>query len=1236
MHEMNNSGNMSPRVFPIDGVVIDDDDAGSATPMPAAGEEADALYGTPLNDAELRGAPNAEMDALLARNTVVLTGEVWGMRDRRNTQDGDWKRAEMPWGALIAGGPTTPGMAAWGFSRHPVGKDKAGSCWVLGDSIGGARKAKAMTNMYAMGLDIDSGAKLDDVIARIEDLGLFCLVYTSYNHGKRGIQLKRDEVLKKLQITTDPTLDQVKDYLREFDKNRYEADFVAQITIKDARMQTADGVVIALDTPPLEKFRLIFPLAEPVKIVDLAETQAASLEMWEDKITGLAVKLLGLHFDTSCTDPSRLFYAARHPASADDWYAAVIRGRPLTFDEVPAYKKSLYTKHREPLNAFLMAGNAADGDRPPQALTPAGKSLNEWHSNIGKSRFMVADLLEAYCSDRIRVAGGEAQGHVHVECPFEHEHTSEGGTACMAVNCIDSPNEFWGWWCHHDACQGRHKLQMLEQALRVGWFEEELLFDDEFLLPAPDDEADDAAAKLKEWSARPLTRGDFSSPDAVVATLEREGIDASASDHDVRSFMRRALEAKADQSDKERITEALAGQTPLNKLTLKKMWTDTQRDRSAAEAAAAAREREAELEQAKRRDAPRRAHVPLSQATSRTVLAAAEAAAWLPAHFEVKDGWFYQKNFNEPSKALKVCRVFEVVGIAYRDGGHDLEATIRFEHRSRQNIGIVERTFRLADAVSDAGEVIARLVGDGFVMNPATGGEEGGALNALKHLLRTIETDREAHIRPKPGWTGDKTVCVTPSGAVVGGDAGAYLLVEGMKIAEPRGELGAWCEAASAACGGTNGGHMLMGLLSGLAGCAVDFIDFDVCPVIAFEGASSKGKSTAQKIGASVWGPPDHRGLLVKADATATAIETFAQRGNGAVVALDDEGASKVDAAEKQRLILQWAEGQGRGRGKRDGGLREPATWKTCFTISAEQGFVSMLEAYKSKDASFDIKAGALARVITISFDDVVDQRRQRPADADAVLAAYDFFKEGRAYGLAGPVFAEALLSLGPDEVRARIAAVAEKMAEDASAVEMRVIRVAALFIVCGEIATECGLLSGVDIHASVEAVVGASLTRRGRHLDVDRQQLDALCARIRQAVAQREIRNVSNPESNLPYARNVFGYCGNFAKNGRAIPEPEIHDEDEAAWEAVLRARTYRIPLEHLSALGVKVDPETLVRLLRDAGGLVEPTANSPAARRGFFDSVSDAGKVRNIGISGAFVHGYDRDADVQMGQAA
>jgi hypothetical protein len=384
-----------------------------------------------LNDAEILGTEPEGFADFLGREATLLVGEMWGARDRRNTQDSEWVSPTMSWSNWVIGGAGNGNAPAWGFSRHPAGKNKAGPCIVLGSSVGGARKAKAMDTMYAMGLDIDSGAKLDDVLVDIEEKGLLCLVYTSYNNGTSGLELKRDEVLRKLKITRDPTEAEIRQYLREFDKNRYEDSFISECKISTQKSQTTEGVKIILSTPPLEKFRLIFPLETPVKLIDLADTQQASLDLWEDKITGLAQNVLGIHFDTSCTDPSRLFYTARHPKGSTDWYAAVVMGTPLKFDDVEPMRKSTYTSNRE-VNAFTMAADMSGDERPPMALTPSGKSLNDWH-RTAKDRFMLADLMETLCPDRVRNAGGEAQGHVHTECPFEHEHSSEGGTATMAV-----------------------------------------------------------------------------------------------------------------------------------------------------------------------------------------------------------------------------------------------------------------------------------------------------------------------------------------------------------------------------------------------------------------------------------------------------------------------------------------------------------------------------------------------------------------------------------------------------------------------------------------------------------------------------------------------------------------------------------------------------------------------------------------------------------------------------------
>ncbi len=518
-----------------------------------------------LNDAEILGTEPEGYEEFLAREATFLVGEMWGARDRRNTLDGDWKSPSLTWGQWIGGQPSAPNAPAWGFSRHPLSKDKAGHCIVLGSSVGGARKAKAMCTMFGMGLDIDAGSRLDDVLATIEDLGLLCFVYTSYNHRKRGLELKRDEVLRKLKITRDPTESEIRQFLREFDKSRFEESFISGCSIREQKKQTTEGVKIILDSPPLEKFRLVFPLETPVKLIDLADTQQASLDMWADKITGLAQNVLGIHFDSSCSDPSRLFFTGRHNKNSDDWYAAVVMGTPLNFDDIPPMRKSAYTSNRE-VNAFTTAADMGGDERPPLALTPSGKSLNDWHTRY-KDRFMIADLLETLCSDRVRQAGGEAQGHIHTECPFEHEHTSEGGTATMAVNAVDSQSEYWTWFCHHDACQGRHKLQFLEEALRQGWFEEDVLLDMDlgFILEGADDVTEEPTKEERKANAK-------------LATDDAAKLNSESSQADIENFFRRQIKAGADLTTKNNLITQIKAQTNYLKPEIKKLWRDVEKE----------------------------------------------------------------------------------------------------------------------------------------------------------------------------------------------------------------------------------------------------------------------------------------------------------------------------------------------------------------------------------------------------------------------------------------------------------------------------------------------------------------------------------------------------------------------------------------------------------------------------------------------------------------------------------
>jgi hypothetical protein len=1181
----------SPATMPPGMVIEDDRVSGSA-------EEPDVEF---LNDAELLGIETPAFDALMEQPATFLLGEMWGAKDRRNTQDEDWEAVTMPWANWIVGGEGNKNAAPWGFSRHPEGKDKAGASVVLGSSIGGARKTKAMDTMYALGLDIDAGYPLDSMLAKLEKLGVFCLVYTTFSHGKAGLQLKHDEVIRKLKIKpSELDLPQVQRFLREHDKNRYEESFIEAVTISDAKLQTKEGLVIELSTPPLDKYRLVFPLAKPVKIIDLADTQAAALEVWEDKITGMAREVLDVHFDTSCTDPSRLFYTGRHAKDSTDWYCAVVRGDPLKFEDVPVMRKSAYLNTRKTanLNAFEMAGGAGahDGERAPQAFTPSGASLNDWHYKA-KERFQMADLVEDLCADHIRNAGGEAQGHVHIECPFEHEHSSEGGTATMVINAGDGQNEYWTWFCKHDACQGRHKLAFLAEALRQNWFDEDQLFGDTvYMLDGPDDPEDE----------------DDSPEDAseVIETGKVTGVELHKR---FRKMIRKGYATGEDVDAKKKAQK----DSDLTKATVDQLWTKALSE--------IAKEQEDATRKA-RKAAPRPDFVPLDAATVRSVERAAENAAWLPAFVQYRRGegegaWFYARDPENPKEWVRACRAFEVPFIAFgeEDGKRTNEITIRYQHRSKQR-GIVESTYRIGDTYRETGSFLSGLVDEGFEIDPQV------SVGTVVRLLRAVDTSNEAVLISKAGWHGN--VYVSPSGATANAGTERFILHPKARISgKTQGTLADHHNAATTALTGATGRYILPGYLSGLAGCLVNYLGHDLSPILSNEGKAKQGKTSAGKMGAAHFGPPDQTGLFGKADATPTAIENLAERGAGAVVVLDEGGASRSDSTETQRLILQWADGSGRARGKADGGMQRTRTWSTCFVLSSEVGIVTAMEA-----AGTDILTGAVSRVFGVNFDGapILDKASAEVA-AIRVLSGDD--RERAVYGVSGVVFAERLAQMGREVVKARVSKLEAEWRDLGKGAGDRIVATAAIFAVAGEIAQEAGLFGEtVRVRDMIRELLVDALDAGAAHLDTDKQSIEKLRKAILQGIRTGTI--VTVHEDRDPSRVDVLGYHGHFADNGKAdhgaLPswERKIRDaakdrKDTEALEASEReARTYILPVDRLGKLGILTDPRALADRLDKAKALVK-SKKAKDRWQWWHDYLPGEGKFKNLRVSGAFVHG-------------
>lgn len=536
-------------------------DEGDDTRAPETSSQ-DTQY---LNDAEILGADHPDLAEFLEQPMVFMTGDLFPADNRRSTRDGDWKRVEMPLIGWINGGD------GWGLSKHPEGRTKDGASIVPSENIDGARKDSAVKTMYAIGIDIDSGTSLEHVLDRLEDEGIFSVVYTTYNHRKTEFELKHDDVMRKMKLEETPNRAQVQEYLRLHHATRFDRDFISKIEIVEARKQTKDGMRIVLKTPPIDKFRVVIPLAEPVELADLAPTLAQWKDIWADKVAGVCRNMLDAHFDVASCDVNRLFYTPRHPKGDDNWYSAVVMGRPLTFDEIEPYSKAKYVRERSPTGDPFLAGSESTGEQEMFLMPDSGKSLNDWHRKA-KSRFLIADAIEAHAADKVRVAGGERDGTIHIECPFEHEHSSSGGTATMVMNPHANEKEYWTVFCHHDSCKGRNKLEFLQQMLQDEWFPESVLEDEEFLLM---DEEETSEEQPEE-------------NDPFAPVTEAAKFNERTQAEDIKRFMKRQLRMNVDAAVKAAITKKLVEVTALGKRGINDLWKEVTQERQAKEREAAA------------------------------------------------------------------------------------------------------------------------------------------------------------------------------------------------------------------------------------------------------------------------------------------------------------------------------------------------------------------------------------------------------------------------------------------------------------------------------------------------------------------------------------------------------------------------------------------------------------------------------------------------------------------------
>lgn len=550
------------------------------------------------------------------------------------------------------------------------------------------------------------------------------------------------------------------------------------------------------------------------------------------------------------------------------------------------------------------------------------------------------------------------------------------------------------------------------------------------------------------------------------------------------------------------------------------------------------------------------------------------------------------KQGSDKASFVPICDPFEVLGRSYNEYGENSGIIIRFA-ADRIKRDIVEANVSVSDLISDGRKVIADLAGKGLWV----AGRKDAVAKAAE-LLAGIRPLNDVVTLSRPGWHGD--VFAAPTGRVFGAHDATYRLVASATYDDPApsGDLNGWQVSTEAALRSPNGDFLCMGVLSGFAGCLVNLMKQPTSILLNFAGTTSRGKTTAQRLGASVWGNPVRGAALVKFNVTPNAIEAIAEKASGSLLAIDEGGQSGMTGSQYQSSVFNLAEGSGKHRLTAAATERRVRRWSTCITISEEIGF-----ADKVKRDGRNAAAGAVARAWEIDVDDA-------EILPDKTIVAIDGVRSH--YGHAGPAFVEHLIENGfaeeRDKVRALIAtAEGELITPNLSPQMRRVASAATILLVAGRLAVSASLLPpDYDLTGAVKRVLARSFSRMARDLD----PVETALTNLRQSVLSRlgvDIREIDyDPDTSH---RPVVAYFGYEEGHGHFTSSETAHAPVD---------RVYFVPEDRMMELGGgNVTAKAMARELKKQGFL-----SSPGKKNSLWPVLPLVGKIKNYRIQGAFFH--------------
>ena len=449
---------------------------------------------------------------------------------------------------------------------------------------------------------------------------------------------------------------------------------------------------------------------------------------------------------------------------------------------------------------------------------------------------------------------------------------------------------------------------------------------------------------------------------------------------------------------------------------------------------------------------------------------------------------------------------------------------------------------------------------------------ELGHKRKLSAYLMACQPERRITCVERTGWHG--RAYVLPQGSIGPDAEGVILQTAGYAANDftERGSLSEWQQGVAGLAVGNS--RLCFALSLAFAAPLLSLVGMEGGG-FHLKGESTDGKTTIMKAAASVYGNPDRYSQTWRA--TGNGIEGLASRRNDALLCLDELG--ELDSREAGQTAYMLANGQGKGRSKQDGELRERKAWRLLFLSTGELS----LEDHAAS-AGQRTQAGMEVRTIQIPSDtghhgafEWLHGMADGRTFADTLKAHCD-----HQHGTAFRTYAEALageLEAHSERLRAEIKRIAAELTPHGAGNQVgRAINRFALVAAAGELATRLGVTGWPEGEAirAVRVCLKAWLAERG-HLG--NKEDAATLAQIRAFMrAHQYTRFVDVSDPNHRPA-NVVGY----RRNPRHGTDDELEFwVDPSGWVEITSGRDAKKAAKLSAKAGYLLGGEGRYQLLR------------------------------------------------------